>query len=138
MFLWWSELNMQAPIKMLLIHRYNKPAEILILYFFYSFMVLGFNFHYSFFGFCFISLDMQMSRIHFMAWSRWGSQPSKQRTKLKPSCKLLKAAACCKWIFKSNHTWASFLTIASLSVLSGMYAHVACTFDHVFSSVFLP
>lgn len=34
--------------------------------------------------------------------------------------------------------WGSLLTIADLSILSGMYVHAACTFDHVFSSVFLP
>lgn len=91
---------------------------------FYSFMVLGFNFHLSFLDSVLFPLDVQMSGIHFVAWSRWGSQPSKQRTKLKPFGKLLKSSACCKWIFKSNHTWGSFLAIASLSILSGMYVHV--------------
>lgn len=109
---------------MLLIQMHNKADEKLFTIFFYSFMLLGFNFHESFFDSVLFPLAVQKSGIHFMAWSRQGSWPWKQKTKLKPSCKLLKAAACSKWIFKSNHMWGSFLALASLSIVSGMNVHV--------------
>lgn len=32
----------------------------------------------------------------------------------------------------------SLAKIGNLSIFSGMYVHVACTFDHVLSFVFLP